>query len=678
LEALAASWLRTDDVRRLDIPTNLATATRSAAPAEMPYAVYAPASGRGYVVLATAEAQTPLLGFSETGRFDVRTAPPALLELLAATADVPSTHLSRAAASGASTEAFTTESDDEAETDSVLTIAPLLGRIAFGQDAPYYNRCPLVGGERTLTGCVATAMAEVMAYYRYPEQMTGDPISYTVDSTDVSVSWNTATTFFRWDDILDAYPVAYEAPTGADSLGTADFGASQLHLDADNYLTLESLCIYTQTPFAGTIQLFLATDVGQPVGIVGNPMHFELSPGYMYKQWHFWPTTLPGISEDLPDGDYRLYAALRAEGDTQWQVIGSTSANSSLLKDQPVYIPLHKQGRTYTIEGQTFDVAYTQAQGEAVATLCAAAGAAAHASYAVEATGAWTEDMTMGLYRNFGYDDGMQYIFWNYVPPTATVEAELLAELQAGRPVLAAGSNVYGVAHQFVIDGVQQRDSLLYFHFNWGWDGYDNGYFVLNLDHRYLDGPEVNEFTYYFDYVLGMKPDDGRVSPIQLLTGDVTATLMHTKTGKAYLRIGDVEVINGSPRTFVGPLWVELVDVTDPSRSYRFTDPIGTSTIAFNELRTYVWYGETDGLFPDGTYRIEMRAREAGQSEAVPLHMKSTVTVQIGDVASGIENVRSDVRPTTPQRFTMDGRPIAAEAVVHGAYIEQGKVRVAK
>jgi hypothetical protein len=122
---------------------------------------------------------------------------------------------------------------------------------------------------------------------------------------------------------------------------------------------------------------------------------------------------------------------------------------------------------------------------------------------------------------------------------------------------------------------------------------------------------------------------------------------------------------------------VELVDVTDPSRSYRFTDPIGTSTIAFNELRTYVWYGETDGLFPDGTYRIEMRAREAGQSEAVPLHMKSTVTVQIGDVASGIENVRSDVRPTT-QRFTMDGRPIAAEAVVHGAYIEQGKVRVAK
>jgi hypothetical protein len=663
----------------LDIPTNLATATRSAAPAEMPYAVYAPASGRGYVVLATAEAQTPLLGFSETGRFDVRTAPPALLELLAATADVPSTHLSRVAASGASTEAFTTESDDEAETDSVLSIAPLLGRIAFGQDAPYYNLCPLIGGERAVTGCVATAMAEVMAYYRYPEQMTGDPISYTVDSTDVSVSWNTATTFFRWDDILDAYPVAYKAPTGADSLGAAKrFCASKMLINQYNFFALNRLWLVDDSDFSGEIQMFLTTEDGQWGTPVGLPTAFSLRSYYYYEQWWFSLSALPGVSADLPDGDYRLYTALRASGETTWNLVGQYYSSSDIRWNQPVYLPLHKQGRTYTVDGHTFDVAYTPEQGEAVATLCAAAGAAARADYGVDETGAWTEEMVRAMYRNFGYDDGLQFVFMDFVASTATVEADMLAELQAGRPVVAGGTSVEGYGHQFIIDGVQQLDSLLYFHFNWGWDGDDNGYFVLNLDHRYPDGDGLNPFSYEFDYMLGLRPDDGAENPIRLLSGDIKASLGHTASGAEFLYLQQVKVSNGSPRTFIGEVWPELVDVTDASRSYSFMNMQQTDTIAFDDVHTYNWYSKTQGHLPDGTYRIEMRAREAGQSEAVPLHMKSTVTVQIGDVASGIENVRSDVRPATPQRFTMDGRPIAAEAVVHGAYIEQGKVRVAK
>ncbi len=38
----------------------------------------------------------------------------------------------------------------------------------WGQSDPYNRQCPLSGTSRTLTGCVATAMAQVLNYYKYP------------------------------------------------------------------------------------------------------------------------------------------------------------------------------------------------------------------------------------------------------------------------------------------------------------------------------------------------------------------------------------------------------------------------------------------------------------------------------------------------------------------------------
>lgn len=46
-----------------------------------------------------------------------------------------------------------------------VTAAPLLGDIAWDQDAPFNNLCP----DKSVTGCVATAMAMIMKYYEYPK-----------------------------------------------------------------------------------------------------------------------------------------------------------------------------------------------------------------------------------------------------------------------------------------------------------------------------------------------------------------------------------------------------------------------------------------------------------------------------------------------------------------------------
>lgn len=46
--------------------------------------------------------------------------------------------------------------------------------IAWAQEAPYNDQCPVIDGRRAVTGCVATAMAMVMMYHEYPSRGKGE------------------------------------------------------------------------------------------------------------------------------------------------------------------------------------------------------------------------------------------------------------------------------------------------------------------------------------------------------------------------------------------------------------------------------------------------------------------------------------------------------------------------
>ena len=80
---------------------------------------------------------------------------------------------------------------------------PLLGKISFDQGEPYNNLCPIVNGKRAVTGCVATAMASVMAYYRFPNNGKG---SVTYSGGDAGAQTiNLEDYAFKWNDILPHY-----------------------------------------------------------------------------------------------------------------------------------------------------------------------------------------------------------------------------------------------------------------------------------------------------------------------------------------------------------------------------------------------------------------------------------------------------------------------------------------
>ena len=48
------------------------------------------------------------------------------------------------------------------------TVQPLM-KTKWGQGIPYNSKCPYIGESQCVTGCVATAMAQIMKYYNYPE-----------------------------------------------------------------------------------------------------------------------------------------------------------------------------------------------------------------------------------------------------------------------------------------------------------------------------------------------------------------------------------------------------------------------------------------------------------------------------------------------------------------------------
>ena len=73
----------------------------------------------------------------------------------------------------------------------------------WDQDAPYSNYCPTYSGNtKCLTGCVATAMAQVLNYHKIPEHGVG---KHTIYYGGQAVTADFENTYYDWDNMLDEY-----------------------------------------------------------------------------------------------------------------------------------------------------------------------------------------------------------------------------------------------------------------------------------------------------------------------------------------------------------------------------------------------------------------------------------------------------------------------------------------
>ena len=85
-------------------------------------------------------------------------------------------------------------------------IDPLLGDIAWNQETPYNKMCPEYKGSKlSATGCVATAMAQVMMYYKYPKELKADIPAYTTATNKLKVNAISEGEKYDWDNMLPTY-----------------------------------------------------------------------------------------------------------------------------------------------------------------------------------------------------------------------------------------------------------------------------------------------------------------------------------------------------------------------------------------------------------------------------------------------------------------------------------------
>lgn len=104
-----------------------------------------------------------------------------------------------------------------AQPASPTTVPPLL-TCQWNQTRPYNLQCPLVNGTYCVTGCVATAMAQVMYYWKFPDQVPALP-SYTTSTLKIEVP-QLPSIQLPWQDMLDRYLYNGYTATQGDAVAT--------------------------------------------------------------------------------------------------------------------------------------------------------------------------------------------------------------------------------------------------------------------------------------------------------------------------------------------------------------------------------------------------------------------------------------------------------------------------
>ncbi len=152
---------------------------------------------------------------------------------------------------------------------------------------------------------------------------------------------------------------------------------------------------------------------------------------------------------------------------------------------------------------------YTGSQSEkAVSQLMRDCGVSLEMNYSVFASSAANAMFSYALPTYFGYDKGITNVYRKDKTDAEWTEI-LINELQQGRPIFYCGVSSYRGGHAFICDGYQGNG---YFHFNWGWNGKYNGYFVVNGTRAlnpYGSFYPSECYTLNQMITIGIKPEEG-------------------------------------------------------------------------------------------------------------------------------------------------------------------------
>lgn len=274
---------------------------------------------------------------------------------------------------------------------------------------------------------------------------------------------------------------------------------------------------------------------------------------------------------------------------------------------------------------------YTSAQANAVATLMKACGYSVQMDYGTGASGAACTNVSRALISNFRYSKGMVNAFRDTYT-TSAWESAIYDNLRNVGPVLYAGSND-GAGHCFVCDGYSTDG---YFHFNWGWSGISDGYYLLsalNPDSQ-GSGGSLSGYNWQQQVTLGITPDpDGTSSVVPSLSGSDPIGV--SVSGKTVTITGGFW--NWGPDPITGQFGVRVTDEQGQEisiltygrlQAFDFMTGYKKLVISLSTLANGTYYLHPIFRMEDGTvYEIRNNAFNSGYVKVVKTSGGVTATV---------------------------------------------------
>ncbi len=269
----AKAFLTSSPTRGMRKNMSTGIASRLTAIMETPfYYVFNVGINNGYVIVSGSDRTQAILGYTDTGTIDVKNIPIPMKEWL--------DELSTAVAAMENRESSDMKKVSHPKASSCKSITknviPVLVQSRWNQSDPYNLDCPKYHNKKNqsgicATGCVATAMAQIIGYWRWPVTTVPKIPEYTFTSEDSTYTLKALPpTTFNWEYITNTYH------------NNSSTESKQAIAQLMRYIGQSVKMSYGASSGAGVgniVPAFINYFGYDPT------LHFESHDGYSYQEW---------------------------------------------------------------------------------------------------------------------------------------------------------------------------------------------------------------------------------------------------------------------------------------------------------------------------------------------------------------------------------------------------------
>ncbi len=330
---------------------------------------------------------------------------------------------------------------------------------------------------------------------------------------------------------------------------------------------------------------------------------------------------------------------------------------------------------------------------DAVATLMYHCGVAVEMNYNVASEGGSGSYVIKDPYNRYSDNQTCQNAFVQYFGYSPSIEglfresytdevwiSKLKQELDAGRPIQYAGYGQGG--HTFVCDGYDAND---YFHMNWGWGGYYDGYFLIDALNPGEGGIGSGAGTYNDGQqaLIGIKPaEEGEEGGN---TSEEFGLTLYSDVVSNYYTIGygdgftiSTSIINDGTSDFTGDVCAAIFDKSNTFIEYVYTFENVTLESGYYYEVTFPTGGNLEML--PGNYNIYVFSRIGDNDWSIISESYDSYSYNYA-VQISVEN-NQDIALYTPiainseNIITNEPLDISVDIVNYGYYYFEGIVDI--